>query len=517
MGINDKSSVEAQYKNAGNLSTRISIHDKYSTNKQGFGNWITSQYRIEEGMKVLELGCGTGSMWTGKGDLIAKCSKLILSDFSQGMLEKAKETLKEYEGIEYRVIDIQDIPFADGTFDIVVANMMLYHVPDLQKSLREVQRVLKNDGIFYCATYGENGIMEYVGSLFAETKKDNPNYSFTLQNGGEKLLKVFRQVTRLDYIDSLAVTDPEDLTDYVYSLTGMSSLKEIPRETMVSVFRANMKDGVLHVPKEYGMFVASGQQMMKENGMKEFYLNSDGIKLHAKLDKPEVTDRCPLCILIHGFTGHMEEEHIIAAQKAMNDAGVAVLRVEMYGHGQSEGEFLKHTLYKWVSNAMDIIKYAKTLDFVTDLYLSGHSQGGLLTMLVGGMYADDFKAILPLSPAWNIPEGARQGDMLGLKFDSQHIPGQIGYDQWILSGDYLRVAQTIHVEDEIARYDRPVIIIHGDEDDIVPYVWAEKAYALYKNAKLIPIHGDDHCFTRHLDQMAAAVRTFFENEKQGSN
>ena len=518
MGINDKSSVEAQYKNAGNLSTRISIHDKYSTNKQGFGNWITSQYRIEEGMKVLELGCGTGSMWAGKGDLIAKCSKLILSDFSEGMLEKAKETLREFEGIEYRVIDIQDIPFEDGTFDVVIANMMLYHVPDLQKSLREVQRVLKNDGIFYCASYGENGIMEYVGSLFAEKKKDNPNYSFTLQNGGAKLSKVFSQVTRLNYLDSLAVTDPEDLADYVYSLTGMSSLKEIPRETMLNVFRAHMKDGVLHVPKEYGMFVASGKQMIKETCMKEFYITSDGIKLHAKLDKPAGSDKCPLCVLIHGFTGHMEEDHIIAAQKAMNDAGVAVLRVEMYGHGKSDGEFPKHTLYKWVSNAADVIRYAKTLDFVTNLYLSGHSQGGLLTMLIGGMFADDLKAILPLSPAWSIPDGARKGDMLGLKFDPKHIPTQIGCDQWFLYGDYIRVAQTMHVEDEIARFERPVIIIHGDEDDVIPYVWAEKANALYKNATLVPIHGDDHCFTRHLDQMAAAIRTFFENEKRdGSN
>ena len=78
--------------------------------------------------------------------------------------------------------------------------------------------------------------------------------------------------------------------------------------------------------------------------MKEFYIDSDGIKLHAKLDRPEGADKGPLCILIHGFTGHMEEDHIIAAQKAINEAGVSVLRVEMYGHGKSDGEFKNHTL-----------------------------------------------------------------------------------------------------------------------------------------------------------------------------
>ncbi len=59
MGLNDKKSVEKQYQTSNNLNARISIHDKYSVNKQGFGNWITSLYAIGEGMKVLELGCGT--------------------------------------------------------------------------------------------------------------------------------------------------------------------------------------------------------------------------------------------------------------------------------------------------------------------------------------------------------------------------------------------------------------------------------------------------------------------------
>ena len=243
--------------------------------------------------------------------------------------------------------------------------------------------------------------------------------------------------------------------------------------------------------------------------MKEFFIDSDGTRLHAKLDRPECAEKGPLCILIHGFTGHMEEDHIKAAQKAMNDAGVSVLRVEMYGHGGSDGEFKDHTLYKWVTNALAAVKYAKSLDFVTDLYLSGHSQGGLLTMLVGGMCPDDFKALLPLSPAWMIPEIAREGNVLGTSFDPKHIPDMITSGSWELSGDYIRVAQTIHVEDEIERFEGPVLIIHGDADETVPFSYAEKAAKLYKNAELVAIHGDDHCFTKHLNEMADAVRAFF--------
>ena len=244
--------------------------------------------------------------------------------------------------------------------------------------------------------------------------------------------------------------------------------------------------------------------------MKEFYIDCDGIRLHAKLDRPDGVERGPLCILIHGFTGHMEEEHIVAVQKAMNDCGVSVLRVEMFGHGGSDGEFRNHTLYKWVTNALAVVNYAKTLDFVTDLYLCGHSQGGLLTMLIGGMCADDFKAIIPLSPAWMIPEVARAGSVLGAEFDPKHIPDRIVSDGWELSGDYARVAQTIHVEDMIDRYEGSVLIIHGDEDEAVPYSYAEKALKLYRNAKLVTIKGDDHCYTRHLNEVVDAIKNFFK-------
>ncbi len=243
--------------------------------------------------------------------------------------------------------------------------------------------------------------------------------------------------------------------------------------------------------------------------MKEFYIDSDGIRLHAKLDRPEGAQKGPLCILIHGFTGHMEEDHIIAAQKAINDAGVSVLRVEMYGHGGSDGEFKNHTLYKWVTNALAAVHYAKTLDFVTDLYLCGHSQGGLLTMMIGGMCENYFRAIIPLSPACMIPELSREGTLLGASYDPKHIPEKLVSADWELGGDYIRVAQTIHVEDEIARYEGPVLIVHGDDDEAVPYFYGEKAAELYKNATLITIHGADHCYVGHLDEVSDALRSFF--------
>ena len=253
--MNNKT-MKDQYSTSDNLDIRISLHSKYSVNKQGFGNWIFSNYQISEGMSVLELGCGNGQMWVGKDDIIRRCSRLILSDFSEGMLESAKEKLRDYEDVEYRVIDIQDIPFPDKEFDVVIANMMLYHVPELSRGLEEVRRVLKDDGTFYCATYGENGMMEYIELLFDDFPISSVyNYNFTLQNGEGKLMRYFSDIQKLQYEDALEVTDADDMIDYIYSLPGFSDIQDLPRDVLRPVLEKKMHNGILRIPKDYGMFI----------------------------------------------------------------------------------------------------------------------------------------------------------------------------------------------------------------------------------------------------------------------
>ncbi len=250
--------------------------------------------------------------------------------------------------------------------------------------------------------------------------------------------------------------------------------------------------------------------------MNEFFINDDGIKLHAKLDMPGGTGSYPLLVVFHGFTGHMEERHIIAVQETALKAGYATLRVELYGHGMSDGEFKNHTFYKWIGNALTVVEYARSLPFVTKLYITGHSQGGMLVMMIAGMRPELFNAILPLSPALSIPEEARKGIMLGTPFDAEHIPEEL-YLRDIdatISGNYLRVMQTIHPEDEIKRYHGPVLIVHGDEDELVPFSYAKKAAKLYDDCTFVPIPGDTHCYDNHLEQVCEAVGDFLEEMKK---
>ena len=238
------------------------------------------------------------------------------------------------------------------------------------------------------------------------------------------------------------------------------------------------------------------------------YILDDGIRLNAKLDMPkDHSGKCPLVIVIHGFTGHMEETHITAVCETLNAIGFATLRADMYGHGNSDGQFENHTLYKWLTNALTLIDYARGLDFVTDLYLCGHSQGGMTVMLAGAMKHDVIKGLIPLSPAWMIPEAARNGTLLGQNFDPDHIPDVLpAWGDRGLNGNYVRVAQTIHVEDAIDRYTGPVLIVHGDLDEAVPVEYGIRAAERYRDCRLVIIRGDTHCYSNHLEQVLDAVR-----------
>ena len=104
------------------------------------------------------------------------------------MLEKVKSLLASFEKFRFDVVDIQNIPYEDNSFDIVIANMMLYHVPNLDKAFCEVKRVLKKDGTFYCATFGEDGLDEGLAKMLGtEAASNESSHTFTLQNGAKKL------------------------------------------------------------------------------------------------------------------------------------------------------------------------------------------------------------------------------------------------------------------------------------------------------------------------------------------
>ena len=249
--------VIEQYKNHDNLDIRVELHKKYSKNKLGFNNWIFSNYQLTGELNVLELGCGTGELWKSNLNSINKMKQLIITDFSNDMVETTKLVIGNRDNVNYERMDIQNISFENETFDIVIANMLLHHVNDIDKAISEVNRVLKKGGIFYCATFGENGVVNYLANLFKdEVNQDLENKTFTLQNGKSYLSRYFNSVDTLLYDDELQVTSIDDLVKYIQSFKGISEIGSLEEEIIRKRLESEFNNGMLIIPKEYGMFIA---------------------------------------------------------------------------------------------------------------------------------------------------------------------------------------------------------------------------------------------------------------------
>ena len=247
---------------------------------------------------------------------------------------------------------------------------------------------------------------------------------------------------------------------------------------------------------------------------KELYIQAGGARLHAKLGLPSGHEAvCPLVIIVHGYTGDMEEPHIAGLSQALTENGFAALRVEMYGHGQSEGAFRDHTILKWITELLDVIDYARGLGFVSDLYLCGHSQGGLTVMLAAALKADVIKALIPLSPAVSIRDDALAGHIFGTVFDPEHVPDELVFsDGRVLGGNHIRVSQMLPVEEAVQRYRRPVLIVHGDCDESVPYSCAVNLQKQYADCELKTVRDANHCFDDHLGELFDAVVGFLKKQ-----
>ena len=260
--ISNTGNVEQQYSDDKNLSARISLHAKHSTNKQGFSNWLWEHYSFFDNCHILELGCGNGEQWRTRIGILPNGCSVILSDFSEGMVNSVKQKYAKYELLSFQQIDIQDIPFQDDTFDVIIANHMLYHVPDLSKALSEVKRVLKIGGLFYSSTTSNGGMQPFLHESFKlfkpDTKAFTQQFSFNLQNGHELLSEYFHDVKRFDYEDSLSITETQDLIDWIESTITLNSycLEEALDPLFDYFENIRKRDGAINIPKENGLFIS---------------------------------------------------------------------------------------------------------------------------------------------------------------------------------------------------------------------------------------------------------------------
>jgi len=252
-----------QYATTDRLAARVDVHRRFSTNAYGWHRWVFDRIAVAPGAAVLELGCGRGDLWRRNADRLPEDARVTLSDRSAGMVREAGRSLSGVRlPFEFVLCDAQAIPFPTGCFDIVVANHMLYHVPDLHRALSEIARVLKGAGRVYAATNGA----KHMGELYDMVARVAPGFTrpkltFSLENGEEWLRQHFSDVTLRWHDDSLAVTEARPLWDYVRSLASLTGIPDAGldrlREFLEYEIRAR---GQVAIRKETGLYSAAPGQ-----------------------------------------------------------------------------------------------------------------------------------------------------------------------------------------------------------------------------------------------------------------
>ena len=254
--------LKKQYRDASNISARISLHKKYSKNPVSWFNWLFEKCALECGANVLEIGCGDASLWTQNIEKIPENISVTLTDISYGMIKDATRNIGEDDKrFTYEIMDAHRLYKLDDSFDVVIANHVLFYCDDLDMVCREIKRVLKPGGTFICSTYSSRHMKE-ISELVKEFD-DRIELSaghlyerFGKENGKQILGKYFKNVEWNQYEDELFVPTAEPVVEYVLSCHGNQNRYIVDRYKEFVSYVKQKTDNGFYITKDAGVFIA---------------------------------------------------------------------------------------------------------------------------------------------------------------------------------------------------------------------------------------------------------------------
>ena len=258
---NTEKSLKSQYQNSTNIAARINLHQLYSKNEQGWFPWICGQCKIQPGQHILELGCGSGALWAENLPQLPADLTVILSDISEGMLRDARRAIGPADSrFTYQAFDCHHIPYPDHSFDIVIANHLLFYCKDISQVAAEISRVLKPSGIFLCSTYSANHMKEISQLVKSYDNRislsaDSLDERFGLENGAQLLQPHFAECQKIVYPDELLVTQAEPLIEYILSCHGNQNQYILDNHKDFRTFVEQKTKRGFRITKEAGIFV----------------------------------------------------------------------------------------------------------------------------------------------------------------------------------------------------------------------------------------------------------------------
>ncbi len=253
-------SLATQYQNATNISARIRLHQEYSTNPMGWFHWIYEQAKIQDGMKILEIGCGNGELWKENLEYLPKNVSVTLTDISEGMVHEVRQQFSKDDRFSFVVCDAENLPFEKDSFDLVLANHVLFYCNHLSQAVQESYRVLKENGRLLASTYGTKHMKEITELV----QGFNPDIvlaqealyeKFGLENGVHVLEESYQEVHIERYIDSIQLSEPEPLISYILSCHGNQNQLLVDRYKEFREYVSKKTENGFQITKDAGVIV----------------------------------------------------------------------------------------------------------------------------------------------------------------------------------------------------------------------------------------------------------------------
>jgi SAM-dependent methyltransferase len=251
-----------QYSTSDKLAARARLHQNYTVSEVGWFEWVASRLELKDGDRVLDIGCGPGWFWAAAASLFPDRIDLTVADQSAGMVAEALERCRplRHWTVEGREANAMSLPFADASFDCVVAMHMLYHAADQAGAIAEMHRVLKPGGLLAVTTNGHDNLRQlYALTTALGSDPIDPAAVLFGFETAERLLRArFGNVSHHVQPARMRVTSPEDV---LLALTSYPP-GDGADEATVSAFRTAIDDafrqggGALDVTKQVGLFLS---------------------------------------------------------------------------------------------------------------------------------------------------------------------------------------------------------------------------------------------------------------------
>lgn len=239
-----------------------------------------------------------------------------------------------------------------------------------------------------------------------------------------------------------------------------------------------------------------------------------GLSMKVTLPKGFDTekDSCHMVILMHGIFSSKDYPPMPNIAKALAKEGIASIRFDFDGHGNSEGKMIDMTIANELADAKAIWDYAAALPYVSGITLLGHSQGGVIASMTAGAEGIEPEALILLAPGAVIKEACQGGRFFGNSFDPQDPPEYIKcFHHFKLGRNYMIQTQELDIYGASENYQGPVCIIHGSDDGTVPIWCSEKYDEIYSNSQMHIVNGENHLIIKKRKVVIGIILDFLTN------